>query len=337
MGFLSKLFGGDPWARLPQSFGIAVRRKLSTDEFEKLTTLLRKHEQLRQGFSGVEDPQLSNEDIPAFLAIQLAIFASFATFTEPERELLVDLSLKLEPEENLVWKQKAYILVGQSRFSEAQDAARQALETLKTDSPDTPEADQAMREIERAMGLPEGFDQDAAIDQTTAALKGIVQGRYNLLYFKSRVDSMTYEVMKQVVVGTLQQKGVKLSSEADLEQKGLDPDFQRVLAATAVHSARLSLSDDDQVTAALAYQAANRFDEFNFDAHHALAIFMNHAVQNADESDPEVHVREATRQAWLHAGMALKLMQIPQVRHEIDQAEQKEMALEQILRAHPQP
>jgi tetratricopeptide (TPR) repeat protein len=337
MGFLSKLFGVDPWARLPQSFQIAVRRKLSTDEFDQLTMLLRKYGQLREAFPGVEDPQFSNEDIPAFVAVQLAIFAASVTFTEPERELLVDLSLKLEPEENPVWKQKAYMLVSQSRFSEAQDAARQALKILKTDGPDTPEADQDVREIGGAMGLSELFDQNAAIDQTKAALKGIVQGRYNLLYFKSRVDSMTYEVMKQVVVGMLQQKGVKLSSEADLEQKGLDPDFQRVLAATAVHGARLSLSNDDQVTAALAYQAANRFDEFNFDAHHALAIFMNHAVQNADEADPEVHVREATRQAWLHAGMALKLLQVPQVRHEIDQAEQKEVALEQILRAHPQP
>ncbi len=342
MGFLSRLFdGGDPWARLPPSFGIAVRRKLSTNGFEQLTTLLRKHEPLRQALSAARHTPFSNDDIVAFVAAQLALCPSFVTLTESEGALLVNLSLRLEPEENLVWKQKAYILVGQGRFTEAQDAAAQALEALEANdsctAPAEPEVDQAVREIETATGLSEDFDQNAAVEQLEAALEGIVQGRYNLLYFKSRVESLVYEAMKGVVLITLQQMGVKLSSEADLEQKGLDPDVQRVLSASAVESARYLLSVDDQGAAWLAYRAASTFDEFNFAAHHALAILTDGFLQTTDESDPEVHLRETERQAWLHAGMALKLLQVPQIRHEIDQVEQKEVALEQILRAHPQP
>ena len=337
MGFLSKLFGGDPWAKSSQSVQIAMRRKLSADEFDQLTALLRKHGELRKALPGLENPQLPDEEIPAFVAVQLGIFASFGAFTDPERELLVDLSLRLEPENNLIWKQKAYIHVRQGRFNEAQDAARQALKTLETNSFDTPETTQAVSELEAAMGLPEDFDQDAAEHQLEAALEGIVQGRYNLFYFKSRVESLVYDVMKGVVLIAFQEMGVKLSSEADLEQKGLDPDFQRVLAATAVESAQYLLSVDDQGAAWLAYQAASTFDDFNFAAHHASAILTAGFFETTDESDPEAHLRELNRRAWFHAGMALKLLQIPQIRREIEQVEQIEVDLERILHAHPQP
>ena len=336
MSFLSKLFGGDPWAKTPQSVQIIMRRRLSTDEFDQLTALLRKHRELRKAIPGIENPQLPDEDIPAFVAAQLGILAYFGAYTEPERELLVDLSLKLDSEKSLVWKPKAYLHVRQGRFEEAQNAARQALKAFKTDSLDTPEVTQAMREIEDAMGLPEEYDYDAAKNQLVAALEGIVQGRYNLLYFKSNVDPLIYDLMKQVVAGVLQQSGVRLGSEADLEQKGLDPDFQCVLGKTAVNSAQLALSEDNQATALMAYQAANKFDEFNFDAHYSLAIIADGVLGTTDESDPEVHLRELKRQAWFHAGMALKLLKIPQVRCEFSEAEQMEVVLEEILNVHPQ-